>query len=113
MVMDAYERRCAITGERTLPVLEAAHIWPFAAEKKHEVRNGILMRSDIHRLYDRGLVTVKPDLSFHVSPSIARDYFNGKVYYELDGKTIRAPRFESMLPDPESLAWHVSKVFRP
>jgi putative restriction endonuclease len=67
MVIDAYDRRCAITGEHTLPVLEAAHILPFAEDAKHEVRNGILMRSDLHRLYDRGLVTVRPDLTFDVS----------------------------------------------
>lgn len=40
MVMDSYDRRCAITGERTLPVLEAAHIKPFAGEQTHEVANG-------------------------------------------------------------------------
>jgi putative restriction endonuclease len=86
MVMDAYARRCAISGERTLPVLEAAHIRPFAVQQLHEVRNGILMRSDIHRLYDRGLVTVAADLTFRVSRSIERDYSNGRIYYELDGK---------------------------
>ncbi|MBD5657047.1 MAG: HNH endonuclease [Candidatus Eremiobacteraeota bacterium] len=55
MVMDAYERRCAITGERTLPALEAAHIRPFSEHQSHQVRNGILMRSDLHRLYDLDL----------------------------------------------------------
>jgi len=113
MVMDAYQRRCAVTGERTLPVLEAAHIRPFAERAKHEVRNGILMRSDVHRLYDRGLVTVEPDLTFRVSPSIERDYANGKIYYALDGKTIVAPSAREQRPDPEALAWHFERVFRP
>jgi putative restriction endonuclease len=113
MVMDAYSRRCAITGERTLPVLEAAHIRPFADHAKHEVRNGILMRSDVHRLYDRGLVTVEPDLTFRVSPSIERDYANGKVYYSLDGKKIAAPRDPEQLPDADALAWHADRVFIP
>jgi putative restriction endonuclease len=113
MVIDAYERRCAISGERTLPVLEAAHIRPFADHQQHEVQNGILMRSDIHRLYDRGLVTVEPDLTFRVSRSIERDYSNGKIYYELDGKTIASPLSPAMKPDTAALSWHSSEIFRP
>jgi putative restriction endonuclease len=112
MVMDAYARRCAITGERTLPVLEAAHIKPFAQDAKHEVRNGILMRSDIHRLYDRGLVTVDSDLRFRVSSAIERDYSNGKIYYALDGKPIAVPADNENRPDPTALAWHERNVFR-
>jgi putative restriction endonuclease len=71
------------------------------------------MRSDVHRLYDLGLVTVQPDLTFRVSRSIERDYSNGKVYYALDGSTIRAPKSESARPDPNALAWHAESVFRP
>jgi putative restriction endonuclease len=113
MVMDAYERRCAITGERTLPALEAAHIRPFSEHQKHEVRNGILMRSDLHRLYDLGLVTVHPDFTFHVSRTIERDYANGKIYYALEGTTIATPAHFDAKPDPDALAWHVAQRFRP
>lgn len=113
MVMDAYERRCAITGERTLPALEAAHIRPFSEHQKHEVRNGILMRSDLHRLYDLGLVTVKPDFTFHVSRTIERDYANGKIYYALDGTTISTPAHVDAKPDIDALAWHAAHRFRP
>ena len=113
MVTDAYERRCAITGERTLPVLEAAHIKPFAEHATHDIRNGILMRSDVHRLYDLGLVTVESDLTFHVSKSIERDYSNGKMYYVLDGKKIAIPARPEHRPDSEALDWHANSVFRP
>jgi putative restriction endonuclease len=112
MVMDAYARRCAVTGERTLPVLEAAHIRPFAERATHEIRNGILMRSDVHRLYDLGLVTVAPDLTFHVSKAIDREYSNGKIYYALDGSTVSVPEDPNRRPDPEALQWHASEVFR-
>jgi putative restriction endonuclease len=47
VVLDAYERRCSITGERVLPVLEAAHIKPYAPGGEHRVDNGLLLRSDI------------------------------------------------------------------
>ncbi len=113
MVMDSYDRRCAITGERTLPVLEAAHIKPFAGEQTHEVANGKLMRSDLHRLYDRGLVTVDEHLTFHVSSSIERDYSNGKIYYALEGRTIATPDRQSAKPNVDALAWHSREIFRP
>ena len=54
IVTDAYERRCAITGERTLPVLEAAHIKPYSSGGPHEPGNGLLLRSDLHTLFDQG-----------------------------------------------------------
>ena len=112
MVTDAYDRRCAVSGERTLPVLEAAHIRPYAEHESHDVRNGILLRSDIHRLYDAGLVTVEPDLTFRVSRVIDRDYSNGKIYYALDGKTIRIPARPDARPDPAALADHAKRFFR-
>ncbi len=51
---DSYDRRCAVTGERTLPILDAAHIQAFAAGGAHEIANGLLLRTDIHRLFDLG-----------------------------------------------------------
>jgi putative restriction endonuclease len=54
LVTDAYQRRCAITGERTLPVFDAAHIKPYAASGPHALRNGLLLRKDLHALFDAG-----------------------------------------------------------
>jgi len=48
-VTEAYNRACAVTEEHSLPALEAAHIRPFAKEGPHEVRNGLLLRADLHR----------------------------------------------------------------
>ncbi len=52
LVTDTYERRCAITQEKALPALEAAHIRPVAQDGMHCIGNGLLLRSDIHRLFD-------------------------------------------------------------
>jgi putative restriction endonuclease len=49
-----------MTGEKTLPVLEAAHIRPFAEDGPHRIANGLLLRSDLHILFDRGYITGKP-----------------------------------------------------
>jgi HNH endonuclease len=113
MVMDAYNRRCAITGEKTLPALDAAHIRPFRDTETHEVRNGILMRSDLHRLFDQGYVTVTPDLRFRTSTQIRDQFNNGLIYYDLDGRPVRVPDLPEHRPDMSALEWHSSKIFRP
>lgn len=47
LVTEAYQRRCVITGEKTLPVLNAFHIKPYSQEGPHKVRNGLLMWEDL------------------------------------------------------------------
>ena len=66
LVTEAYHRRCAISGEKTLPVLEAVHIKPYSQEGPHNTSNGLLMRKDIHTLFDRGYITVAEDLHIEV-----------------------------------------------
>jgi putative restriction endonuclease len=60
-VIEAYGRACAVTGEHSLPALDAAHIRSYDQEGPHEVRNGILLRADLHRLFDKGYLTVTPN----------------------------------------------------
>jgi hypothetical protein len=64
LVTDNYQRRCAVTGEKALPVLDAAHIRPVTEGGQHRLDNGLLLRSDVHRLFDTGYVTVTPDGRF-------------------------------------------------
>ena len=105
-VTDSYERRCAVTGEKTLPILDAAHIKAFSAGGGHEPRNGLLLRTDVHRLFDLGYVTVSEDQRFEVSKRLKADFDNGKHYYDLHGAPVRAPRAGSDAPSAEALAWH-------
>jgi putative restriction endonuclease len=112
VVTDAYQRRCAITGESTLPVLEAAHIKPFAKSGVHEVSNGMLLRSDFHRLFDAGFVTVTPELRIEVSAQIKEQWFNGKPYYRLHGKTLsNVPQDPVNRPSETFLSWHNDKCY--
>ena len=107
-VTDAYGRACAVTGEHSLPVLEAAHIRPYAEEGPHRVANGLLLRTDIHRLFDKGYVTIRPDdLRFVVSKRLKEDYENGATYYAMNDRLIRAPRAGADRPSRDYLAWHV------
>jgi|WetSurMetagenome_2_1015567.scaffolds.fasta_scaffold19521_4 putative restriction endonuclease len=111
MVTDFYERRCAVTREKSLPVLEAAHIKPIAGSGTHRIGNGLLIRSDIHRLFDRGYVTVTPDYRFHVSHRLRDDFNNGEIYYRMNGGEIWVPREASKRPDKELLEWHADTIF--
>jgi putative restriction endonuclease len=112
LVTDAYKRKCAVTGERTLPALEAAHIKPFSDGGSHDPQNGLLLRRDIHALFDGGYVTVTPDLKFHVSRKIKEEFENGRHYYAFDGQSISEPITPSWSPDAAALKWHNDERFR-
>jgi putative restriction endonuclease len=100
IVTDAYRRRCAVTGERTL------HIKPFAEGGSHEPTNGLLLRRDIHALFDSGYVTVTPDLRFNVSRRIKEEFENGRHYYQLHGQPISLPTSIDWKPEAAALSWH-------
>lgn len=111
LVTDIYNRRCAITQERTLPALEAAHIRPYSDGGAHERQNGLLLRRDIHSLFDAGYVTVTPQLRFEVSRRIREEFDNGRHYYELHGRSISLPAEQGSRPDPDVLRWHNENRF--
>ena len=112
LVTDIYERRCAVTRERTLPALEAAHIRPYRDGGVHEASNGMLLRRDIHSLFDAGYVTVTPELHFEVSHRIKEEFENGRDYYALHGRHIYVPRENAYGPDRTALRWHNEYCFR-
>lgn len=112
LVTDLYDRRCAVTGEKTLPVLQAAHIKPVSKGGQHRADNGLLFRSDIHTLFDLGYVSVTPDFKFEVSPALRDRYSNGRVYYDLAGASVRLPKLSEAAPAREFLEWHHDAVFR-
>jgi putative restriction endonuclease len=107
LVTEAYQRCCAITGERTLPVLEAAHIKPYAEQGPHRLANGLLLRSDLHTLFDAGYITVTDELHVEVSRRIREEFENGREYYKHHGGPLTViPGSESDRPSREFLRWH-------
>lgn len=112
LVTDAYQRRCAVTGERTLPVLQAAHIKPYSQNGEHAVKNGLLLRSDLHTLYDEGYITIDTDYRLDVSKRLHEDYGNGRDYYKYHGqKLLILPERKEERPAKELLEWHNENVF--
>jgi putative restriction endonuclease len=112
LVTDTYERRCAVTKEKALPVLEAAHIQSVSQGGQHRIDNGLLLRSDIHRLFDRGYVTVTPDHRFLVSRKLKEDFDNGEPYYPFHGAELWLPKESDARPSREFLQWHADTVFK-
>ena len=113
LVTDAYGKRCVFTGERTLPVLEAAHIKPYVSGGKHELANGLLLRSDLHKLFDLGYLTVDPATrQIVVSRRIKEEFENGRNYYALHGTVLQRPNDPEASPSIANLTFHSESIFR-
>jgi putative restriction endonuclease len=110
-VTDAYNRECAITGGRVLPALDAAHIQAYGSGGEHEVSNGLLLRRDIHSVFDAGYLTFDEDLRVVVSDRVRSDFNNGNEYRRLHGEQLRLPRGLGMRPQGERLKWHRENRF--
>ncbi len=114
-VDEAYSYRCAVTGSRTYPSLEAAHIRDFALDGGHHaVPNALLLRSDVHALYDRGYLGIDGDLRLRVSPELRAHGWNGVEFYEREaaGFRIAVPEAPELQPDRDALDWHFRMRFR-
>ena len=110
-VLDAYGGACAVKGEHAMPALEAAHIRPWSSGGTHELPNGLPLRRDLHRLFDLGYVSARPDGEFIVSPRLRREFDNGHTYYALAGRRLIDPADAAARPARELLSWHSEAVF--
>lgn len=111
VVLGAYGQRCAVTGEKIRPVLQAAHIRPLSSGGEHRLDNGLLLRSDVHTLFDRGYIGVDPKHRLLVSPRLGADFNNGEQYYQHAGDPIRVPPRRIDRPNAEFLEWHLDEVY--
>jgi hypothetical protein len=77
---------CAFTGPQPPGALEAAHLYLFAKNPKHDLRGGLLLRADLHALFDRYLITIDPvSWSIQVAPEL-RSYPH---LADLDGRAVQ------------------------
>ena len=100
-LLTIYDRRCAITGCGVEQVLEAAHVTPYLGSHTNDIRNGILLRSDLHALWDQGLLAIVPERNevwLHTS-IVQLD----EEYRQLNGRTARQPNPNSSAPSIEAL----------
>lgn len=111
LVLTSYHRRCAVTGNKVEPVLQAAHIRPVADEGEHRVDNGLLLRSDVHILFDRGYLGIDDRFRLHVSHRLRDDFGNGDEFYSRVGSTIDIPDRRADRPNREAITWHMDSRF--
>jgi len=112
VVLSAYDRRCAITGSKIRPVLQAAHIRPVSDGGEHRLDNGLLLRSDVHTLFDRGYLGVDPAYRLQVSPRLREEFGNGEQFYSRAGQPITVPLRRVDRPERDFLEWHLDEVFK-
>lgn len=106
-LLNAYNSRCAISGCSLPAVLEAAHIIPYSEITMDRVQNGILLRSDLHTLFDKGLITIDDDLKVIVHGSIT-----DSQYGKINGRRISVPESDASRPHRKALKWHRENVFK-
>lgn len=114
LVQEAYGRRCAVTGDRIVPVLQAAHIRPVTDQGENRIDNGLLLRSDVHTLFDRGYLSVDPaKKTLMVSKRLRAEWGNGEEFYQraASGEPIAMPTRPADRPNVEFLSWHADTLF--
>lgn len=103
-LLTAYGGRCAISGCAVVDVLEAAHIVPYRGAATNVVSNGILLRADLHTLFDCGLIAIDPEQMTVVISSSLRN----SGYRQLDGRPLRLPDSAANAPSRKALQQHRS-----
>jgi len=98
-LLRAYEGRCAITDCDVKDVLEAAHIVPYLGPLTNRTDNGLLLRADIHTLFDCGLITIDAATRLVV----VADRLLATDYGSLNGKTLRPPTTKADAPSAQAL----------
>lgn len=112
-VMEAYQGRCAITGENTPLVLQAAHIVPIYRGGQHSICNGMLLRSDFHTMFELGYLSVRPDdYTILVSSALHDFYVDGVPYNARENQKIYLPQEQEHWPSPEYLEWHNQHIYQ-
>lgn len=98
-LLEAYGAECAVTGCASIDVLEAAHIAPYMGTSTNHVQNGVLLRADIHTLFDLALLTIEPrSLTVVVHPSVY-----DPTYRQYHGKQLRLPKNSRLHPSRKAL----------
>ena len=102
MLLSTYEKTCAITQTQVVPALEAAHIRPYSYDKMDKVRNGLLLRADIHRLFDEGYIGVDTsNMETVLSPRLI-----GTNYEQYERTPLVLPTNQELQPSAQLLDEH-------
>ncbi|HEY5548782.1 MAG TPA: HNH endonuclease [Coriobacteriia bacterium] len=104
MLLRAYEGRCAMSSYDAESALEAAHIMPYRGAQTNHPANGLLLRGDIHDLFDLGLIAVDGSTRMQLAGAL-----EGTMYEPLHGQPLRMPRDVALRPSEEALGLHYAR----
>ncbi len=110
-----YQNQCCISGMRIesttkAQMIDACHIVPFSISNDDTVSNGISLSPNLHRAYDRGLITINEDYIVRISPAIKENITPFSIS-QFSGRKIILPKNNKDFPSPENLIWHKKEVF--
>jgi hypothetical protein len=98
---ELYEGRCAVTRCDTIEVLEAAHIQVKRGADNNDMKNGILLRADIHALFDAGLISLSED---GTRVQVRAAFHDDSSYQFLNNAFVHRPNHDA--PSKENILHH-------
>lgn len=102
MLLDSYNSQCAISDCNGAEALEACHIKPYSISGNNSVNNGLLLRSDLHTLFDLGLILINPETySVEIADSLTKT-----SYLKYQNSKLKLPNKLQDYPCREFLQWH-------
>jgi hypothetical protein len=101
-LLNAYNGRCCVTGCDLADALEAAHISPYRGQHSNHLQNGLLLRSDIHTLFDLGLIALDEERRVVIAPQLQAS----EAYRHLDARPIVLPVDPGAAPSADALRRH-------
>ena len=101
-LLEVYNFMCAISGCNSAEALEACHIKPYSIDGNNSVNNGLLLRSDLHTLFDLGLILINPEnYSVELANSLAKT-----SYSKYQNSRLKLPDNPQDYPCHDFLQWH-------
>lgn len=101
-LLEAYNGHCCMTGCDLPDALEAAHIMPYRGPHSNHPQNGLLLRSDVHTLFDLGLIAVGDEYELLLADKVAES----EPYGALVDRQIAAPSDAKLRPNHNALRLH-------
>ena len=108
ILLNHYNNKCAVTGCDVVDVLDAAHIIPYTESYDNSECNGIILRTDLHRLFDRGMISFDPNSGRLVLSNVLAQ----STYFEFQNRSVFWPKDSKKRPSRENISWHFYNIFR-
>ena len=116
-VIKIYDQTCCISGLRvsatfTITMVDACHIVPFATNFDNSLTNGIALCPNLHRAFDRGLITVDDDYRVMLSSAFTENETSPFSFQQISGQQLALPVNERFHPSREGFVWHRTTIFK-